>query len=98
MSWRVIVRPAARAEMDEAHRWYSERSWQTAANFTDVLEAALAAIGRDPLRYALIHNDMRRYNMPPFPYGLYYTIESGDVVVLSCFHGSRDPAIWRKRR
>ena len=97
MTWHVVVRSAARAEMDEAHLWYLERSPQAAAKFTDVLEAALAAIGRDPHRYPVIHKDMRRYNMPPFPYGLYYTIEAEDVVVLSCFHGSRNPAIWRER-
>ena len=98
MSWRVIVRSAARAEMDQAHLWYAERSSQAATKFTDVLEAGLAAIGRDPLRYPVIHNNMRRYNMPPFPYGLYYAVEAELVVVLSCFHGRRDPAMWRRRR
>jgi plasmid stabilization system protein ParE len=98
MSLPVVVRPVARAEMDEAHLWYSERSSRAAAKLTDVLKAALAAIGRDPLRYPVIYNDMRRHNMPPFPYGLYYTVEAQEVVVLSCFHGSRDPAVWRKRK
>jgi plasmid stabilization system protein ParE len=98
MSWRVIVRPFARAEMNQAHLWYAERSSQIATKFTVVLEAALAAIGRDPLHYQIIHNHIRRYNMLPFPYGLYYAVEAEDVVVLSCFHGRRDPAIWRKRR
>jgi plasmid stabilization system protein ParE len=32
-----------------------------------------------------------------FPYGLYYSIEDGAVVIVAVVHGRRDPAVWQNR-
>lgn len=32
-----------------------------------------------------------------FSYGILYVASDEEVVILSCFHGRRDPAAWRER-
>jgi plasmid stabilization system protein ParE len=33
-----------------------------------------------------------------FPYGVFYRVIEGQVVVVACFHAKRHPRIWRGRR
>jgi hypothetical protein len=32
-----------------------------------------------------------------FPYGLFFRFEPDVVIVLACFHASRDPQQWQQR-
>jgi hypothetical protein len=32
-----------------------------------------------------------------FPYSIFYRIVSRQVVVIACFHGKRNPTVWRSR-
>jgi len=32
-----------------------------------------------------------------FPYALFFLIESDALLVVACFHSSRDPRLWQKR-
>ena len=32
-----------------------------------------------------------------FPYGLFYGLIDGQVVVVACFHAKRSPRMWRSR-
>ena len=98
MTRQFIVRPIAQAEMDEAIGWYAQRSVAAAQRFADALAAALVAIRTDPLRYSVVEQGKRRYNLNSFPYDLYFTADEHEVIVLSCFHGRRNPARWRRRR
>jgi plasmid stabilization system protein ParE len=98
MTRHFIVRPVARAEIDHAIDWYAARSDAAARRFADAVVAALAAIRTDPMRYPLVDQGKRRYNLNSFPYGLYFTADEHEVIVLSCFHGRRNPARWKRRR
>jgi len=35
--------------------------------------------------------------MARFPYSIIYLVTNDEVVVLSCFHQRRDPAVWIAR-
>jgi plasmid stabilization system protein ParE len=51
----------------------------------------------NPLQHRVVHRDTRRANLRRFPYGVFYRTIDADVVVLACFHASRDPRRWRRR-
>jgi hypothetical protein len=38
---------------------------------------------------------VRRAPLRRFPYSLFFVIENEALLVIACFHGSRDPARWR---
>ena len=41
---------------------------------------------------------MRRFLVSRFPYGIYYTIEGGGIVIWAVKHLHRDPDYWQERR
>ncbi|TMF01777.1 MAG: hypothetical protein E6I52_10755 [Chloroflexi bacterium] len=51
----------------------------------------------NPLQFAVLHRNIRRARVRGFPYGLFFIIETDRVVVIACFHASRNPARWHLR-
>jgi plasmid stabilization system protein ParE len=68
-----------------------------AARFVSELRATLARIAENPLQYQIVEDEMRRGPIAGFPYGILYVASDDEIVVLSCFHGRRDPAGWHGR-
>jgi plasmid stabilization system protein ParE len=93
----VVVRPAAAAELAEAHLWYESQQQGLGDAFVDAVAEVLETISEHPRRYRVVHRDVRRANLRRFPYGVHYRIVESAVVVIACFHGSRDPGRWRRR-
>ena len=93
----IIVQPAAEAEITEAFRWYEDKSEGLGSEFMRALDATLSAIQRSPTGYAVIHKQVRRAVLRRFPYGIFYLSESDKVIVIACFHASRDPKQWQDR-
>jgi len=97
MSRRVVLRPAARAEFDEAFDWYEARRAGLGSEFAASVEQALDRISRNPLLHGMVYGEVRCTLVRRFPYGVYYLIEEERIVVLAVFHSSRDPKIWQSR-
>jgi plasmid stabilization system protein ParE len=97
MSWQVFVRPEAEAEISEAIAWYQDNSPPSALAFIEQFRNALMKLSENPYQYQVIGADIRRAPLGRFPYGLLYALAGDAVLVLSCFHGRRDPALWRGR-
>ena len=93
----IVIRPEAEAEISEAFRWYEDKNEGLGSEFMRALDASLSYIQRNPMAYAVIHKQMRRALLRRFPYSVIYLIEGGKIVVLACFHASRDPKQWKKR-
>ena len=94
---RIIIRPEADADIEEAYRWYEKQRDGLGADFLLCVEDGLARIQRDPEMYPVVHKNVHRTLIRRFPYGIFYLIENNVIVVLSVFHGRRDPKRWRSR-
>jgi cytochrome P450 len=46
----------------------------------------------------VVEDDVRRYLIRRFPYGIYYTFEEDVVVIWAVKHLHRDPDYWQHRR
>jgi plasmid stabilization system protein ParE len=97
MTRKLTVRPHAEAEAIEAAAWYQEQSEALAARFTEAFRSALTKVVENPFQYQIVEDDVRRAAVGRFPYGLLYEVSDDEIVILSCFHGRRDPARWRDR-
>ncbi len=93
----IIVQPEAEAEISEAFRWYEDKNEGLGSEFMRALDASLSSIQRNPTGYAIVHKQMRRALLRRFPYSIIYLLESDKIIVLACFHASRDPKQWRDR-
>ena len=94
---RVLFRPAAAAELDEAHRWYERERAGLGDEFLTAAQTLLDRLAENPLGFPLVHRDRRRAVFRRFPYSFIYRVVGDDVFVLACLHGNRDPRMWRSR-
>jgi plasmid stabilization system protein ParE len=97
MNRTVILRPEAEAELTEAIDWYESRGKGLGADFMRAVDAAMAAIERNPEQHQIVRGQVRRAVLRRFPYGLIYVASEHEITVLACFHGRRDPRRWFER-
>jgi len=97
MSLPVVLRPAARAEFDNAVDWYEQQIPGLGMEFVACVQEVLTRISATPERYARVFQDIRRVVVRRFPSTVYYKVEPQQVVVLAVFHSRRDPSAWQER-
>lgn len=87
----------AEIELDQAIHWYRAQAPGLGdAFFIEVLSAA-ERIGRFPEAWHSVGEGVRRYRLNRFPYGLIYTVDNSDLLVLAVAHLHRQPEYWRDR-
>jgi plasmid stabilization system protein ParE len=97
VSYRLVIRPEADAEVAEAAQWYEERRPGLGGEFLDTFVEVTDKIRSNPYLHALIYLEARRALLHRFPYSVIYEVHEREVVVLACFHESRDPSEWQRR-
>ncbi len=93
----IIVRPEAEEEITDAFRWYEDKSPGLGSEFMRALDASLSFVQRNPTASSVVHKKMRRAVLRRFPYSVIYLFENNQIIVLACFHASRDPKQWKSR-
>jgi plasmid stabilization system protein ParE len=94
---RVVVRPEAALDLDEAYTWYEGKLSGLGDDFLNSVDATIAAIQRNPEAYPVVHRNVRRALLRRFPYGVFYVQDSEQVLVVAVFHARRDPRSWQGR-
>jgi toxin ParE1/3/4 len=89
---------AALDEYIAAGRYYHRQAPGLGDEFADEIEHGLRQILAAPLVWRVVEDDVRRFLIERFPYGIYYTVESDVVIVWAVKHLHRDPDYWRQRR
>jgi toxin ParE1/3/4 len=97
MSYSILVRPKAKADIREAARWYEKHRPGLAAKFLLSVEQAIDRLRATPKMHQVVVDDIRRKLLQRFSYFLYYQVEESRVVVVGLFHTSRDPQAWQDR-
>lgn len=97
MKKALIIRPEAETDLAEAFVWYEERVPGLGSDFLLSVDAALASVQRNPEMYPVMYKNVQRCLIRRFPYGIFYIIEKGEIVVLAVLHAKRDPRTWRER-
>ena len=96
MSYRFV--DEALAEFIAAGRYYNRQVPGLGDAFVDEVEAGIGAILKAPTVWRVIEDDVRRYLIGRFPYGIYYTIEGDGIVIWAVKHLHCDPDYWQHRR
>jgi plasmid stabilization system protein ParE len=94
----VIFTLRARAELIDAQDWYENESPGLGRRFCAAVDATVQRISASPRQFPVIYKNVRRALLRRFPFALMFVIEADEsLTVIACFHGSRDPAHWKKR-
>ena len=97
MTLRVVFRRAARREFDDAADRYDEQRPGLGEEFIFEIDQAVVKAADSPERYPIVFGDIRRTVARRFPYSVYFRVRRDSMVVLSVFHGRRNPAVWQRR-
>lgn len=98
MSRRLVFQRNIEFELAEAVDWYETRSRGLGAAFLTEFDAAVTRIVENPYQYQIVEDDIRRAPLHRYRYGIMYVVSEDEVLILTCFHGSRDPQHWRELR
>ena len=97
MSLPMRMLAEAREELDASIAWYEEQREGLGERFLTRIDEILLRIGASPEVHARIYGEVRKAVVQRFPYIVLYRVEPTEVVVLSVFHTSRNPAEWQRR-
>ena len=93
----VVFTPAARAELLEAQQWYQAQGVDLAHAFRAEVERAVERVSSAPQRFPIVFRSVRRARLRRFPYSLFFIEARNALLVIACFHSSRDPRRWQTR-
>ncbi|MCC6536841.1 MAG: type II toxin-antitoxin system RelE/ParE family toxin [Bryobacterales bacterium] len=82
-----------------AQDWYeSDASGGAGRRFRLAVDALVDRISHSPRQFPVVYKSVRRALVRRFPYALFFLVEeNGAILVIACFHCSRDPLRWQQR-
>lgn len=90
--------PEALHEYTEAAQYYSEISPSLASAFITQVENGINQILQYPQAWQAIETDVRKCLVKRFPFGIYYTVEEDNsIIIQAVMHLSRKPGYWKAR-
>jgi plasmid stabilization system protein ParE len=93
----VVFTQAARTELIDAQDWYESEASGLGRRFREAVDALVKRMSANPHQFPVVLKTVRRALLRRFPYSLFFVVEDQTLLVIACFHGSRDPAQWQKR-
>jgi hypothetical protein len=93
----VLITSHARRDLLVAAQWYEAHRAGFGERLMQAVSDAVAAIGERPASFPKIYRSLRRAHVKGFPYGVFFTNDGDNCVVLGVHHLQRDPSIWRSR-
>ena len=95
--YSVIFTQAARTELIEAQDWYEGEATGLGRRFRQGIDALIERMSDNPRQFPTVFKNIRRALLRRFPYSRFFVVEDDALIVIACFHASRDPSQWQKR-
>jgi plasmid stabilization system protein ParE len=86
----VFIRPAAERDMERARTWYEDVQSGLGDRLIDEAYAAVSLLREEADRFSIYYRELRRINLPTFPYKFFFKIEREYVTVLRLLHAKQD--------
>jgi len=97
MSRTLTVEPEAEAEIAQSADWYEQRNPVARRRFLRAVDKALRLVEEGPEHYQIVYRQVRRMLVDGFPYAIFYKVTDTQIIIVACFHTSRNPKVWRDR-
>jgi toxin ParE1/3/4 len=95
--WPVRFTEAARAELIDAQDWYEAEAPGLGRRFRAEIDSVAQRMADNPRQFPVVYKTLRRARTKKFPYALFFLTEPDCLLIVACFHGSRDPRQWKRR-
>jgi plasmid stabilization system protein ParE len=90
VSWHVIIRPAAEADLQDAGSWYESQRPGLGDELLNEISHAVRLLEEQPERRPVYYNGFRRLLARRFPYKIFYRIEGDRIIIFRILHAKRD--------
>jgi len=90
VSWRVIIRPKAEADLRDAQSWYNSKRSGLGDELLEEVKQSVKMLAERPEQRPIYYNGFRRLITHRFPYKIFYRVESDRVVVFRILHAKQD--------
>jgi plasmid stabilization system protein ParE len=97
VTYRLVVRRQAKADIREAARWYESQRVGLGRAFVQQIDGLLDRVRLNPMQYKIVHREVRRAIPRRFPYGVFYRIDRAEILVFAVVDLHRDPSTWQDR-
>ena len=97
MTRSLIITPEAERDIADAVAWYDRNLVGLGDRFILSLEVALDHIRRASEAATEVYPGVRRVVVRRFPYGVFYRVDSDQIVVIAVYHSKRNPRGWISR-
>ncbi|MFP3592449.1 type II toxin-antitoxin system RelE/ParE family toxin [Chryseobacterium sp. SIMBA_038] len=98
MNYKLIIKPEAENDLDEAIEWYKEQNENLPEQLLNEVETGLNKIQKYPEHYQKRYKEIRITFTKKFPYGIYYTLENEIIFVHAILHNKQNPKSVSKRK
>jgi toxin ParE1/3/4 len=95
--YSVVFTQVARGESIEAQDWYEGEAAGLGRRFRQAVDAMVERMSDNPRQFPTVFKNVRRALLRRFPYSLFFVVEDDALIVIACFHASRDPSRWQGR-
>ncbi len=93
----VVLHPDAERDIEEAHRWYGERSPVAAAAFLAELTNVIERLADRALPGIAYLAGTRRCALRTFPFNVICRVETSRIILVALAHHRRRPGYWQLR-
>ncbi len=97
MKYKIIVRPEAENDLEEAFAWYEDMRKGLGYDFLLHVDAGIRFIEHNPEIHPVEYKGTRKHLTKRFPYKIVYLVDGEKIIVLTVIHGKRSPAMIKKR-
>jgi len=80
-----------------AYSWYEEQKIGLGEKFISELENAYTTIGQSPKVYQILYKNTRRKLIKHFPYGVFFRLIEGQIIIVAIIHTKRNPLYFQER-
>jgi plasmid stabilization system protein ParE len=90
VGWKVIIRPAAEADLRDARLWYESQRSGLGDELLNEIDRIVQLLEEQPERRPIYYNGFRRLITRRFPYKIFYRVEGERVIIFRILHAKRD--------
>ena len=94
---KIRLLKIAQQELDEAVEWYNQQVVGLGLEFLDEFDDSVKLVASFPEISKKILDDIRRFLINRFPYGVIYGIDGDFIVIIAIAHFRRKPNYWIDR-
>jgi toxin ParE1/3/4 len=93
----VLFHPEAEEELIASAVFYETRSNGLGHKFLNEITRSLDLISSSPGTWPVFSDDIRRFLLQRFPFGLLYEIHDDYIYIIAVMHLHREPLYWKSR-